>query len=447
MSKLPYSNDAEQAVLQCCIEDHERLDDFAFLEPDDFYVAVNRQIFCVMREHNERGDFFDLAVLMDQMDDQGVAYLAELFKNRASSVNAMAYARRVLNLSNRRKFIAKYQEAAHELHNTRTDLFSIIGDVDSVVNKNAARESDTDVLTVDDMINHSMQAMEKSQTVLRRGITTNIPEIDCQLGYRMMPFGEITFIGAQSKNGKTLFANTITARCDLQDDECAHIFSVEMPAVGMFNGIVSAMSGVPSNFYDRQAFYMQQFPSKYENWVARWGSAAQELKSSGRVTIDDHKDVDVDYIVSGIRKQHSLMKNKGKKLRMVVIDHAHRLNYDTSKKSMTYAMGDAFRKIKNCAAELDIAVILLGQLNEACKDRDPTAFDILDTSRARHEIAIFIGTRIFRRDGGTYFGLYSDAHRYADMQTTFKPQFVKLKGGVVCSLDEGEYFNPNEEQG
>lgn len=445
MSDLPYSNDAEQAVLQCCIADHTKLEDFLFLEPDDFYVAINRDLFSLMIEYNKRGEFFDLSIIMDQMDDHGVSYLAELFKNRASTLNAMAYARRVLNLSNRRRFIAKYQEAAKELRNTRSDLFSIIGDVDVTVNQNAARESDTDVLTVDQMIEHSVNAMEKSQETLRRGITTNIPEIDCQLGYKMMPFGEITFLGAQSKNGKTLFANTITARCDLQEDECAHIFSVEMPAVGMFNGIVSASSGVPSNFYDRQAFYMQQFPGKYEEWVARWGTAAHELKESGKITIDDHKDVDVNYIVAGIRKQHSVMKNKGKKLRLVVIDHAHRLSYDTSKLSMTYAMGDAFRKIKNCAAELDIAVLLLGQLNEACKDRDPTAFDILDTSRARHEIAIFIGTRIFRRDGGTYFGLYSDAHRYADMNTTFAPQYCKLVGGVVRSLDEGEYFNPSND--
>jgi len=448
MSELPYSSESEQAVLQCAIENHEKMDDFSFLQPDDFYVSINRKLFSMMQDYAKRGEFFDLAILMDSLDEsQGeVAYIAELFKNRASTTNAIAYARRVQDMSIRRHSIAAYQEAAQKLHSTRTDSAEAIANADAQVNAQIARMSDTDVFTVDQLIDHSMEAMEKSQTVLRRGITTNVPEIDCQLGYRMLPFGEVSFLGAQSKSGKTLFANTITARCDLQDDECAHVFSVEMPAVGMFNGIVSAMSGVPSNFYDRQAFYMQQYPAKYEEWVARWGTAAQELNNGDRVTIDGEKDVSMDYITANIRKQHSLMRNKGKKLRFVIVDHAHRLSYDTSKKSMTYAMGDAFKQLKNCAAELDIAVLLLGQLNEACKDRNPTAFDILDTSRARHEIAIFIGTRIFRRNGGTYFGIYSDAHRYADLQTVFEPQYCKLVGGVVRSLDEGEYFNPEQEE-
>ena len=116
--------------------------------------------------------------------------------------------------------------------------------------------------------------------------------LDERLGYQMLAVGEITIIGAPSKNGKTLFANTIAARCELLDEECAHIFSIEMPALGMFNGIVSAMSGVPANFYARQQYYSRTVPDKYDEWMARWGKAAHELKESGKITIDGRKGCD-----------------------------------------------------------------------------------------------------------------------------------------------------------
>ena len=67
----------------------------------------------------------------------------------------------------------------------------------------------------------------------------NTKRLTTALGYKALAFGEVTALGALSKNGKTLTANTILARAGYQDGETAHVFSIEMPAVGMFNGIVS----------------------------------------------------------------------------------------------------------------------------------------------------------------------------------------------------------------
>ena len=110
-----------------------------------------------------------------------------------------------------------------------------------------------------------MDEMERSNQSIRTGISTGIEEMDCQLGYKKLAFGEITFLGGQSKNGKTTFANTVVARCELLENEVAHIFSIEMPAAGMFNGIVSAMSGVPSDFYCRQSFYHEVAPQYFDH--------------------------------------------------------------------------------------------------------------------------------------------------------------------------------------
>jgi hypothetical protein len=215
----------------------------------------------------------------------------------------------------------------------------------------------------------------------------------------------------------------------------------------MFNGIVSAMSGVPSNFYARQDHYYKYLGDQnFSSMVGRWGAAATELRDKNRVTIDGTKQVDADYICANMKKQFAIHRNNGNRLRLVVIDHIHRMDYKTSGQAMTYAIRDAMRKIKNTAAELDVAVVALCQLRNDAEGKDPTSFYILDSSSVRHEMQAFIGTRIFKQNGGVYFGIYGDSQRYGDIDTEIKPAYMVLKQGVLKSLAEGEYFSPQLEE-
>ena len=447
--KPPYSMDAETGVIGAVLMDNFCINNLDFLSADDFYYHPNKEIFKLIKSEIDKGSVADLNLMSDLVTDDigGFSYLIDIAKSVSSSVNVVNYARKVVSLAIRRNAIASMNEAIEALYDSRSDFVDEITKSSAVIDKDLSRMSIGEVLTIDQLIEHSVQEMEESQDSIRLGIQTGIPEIDSQLGYKGLAFGEITFYGAPSKNGKTLFANTTAARCDLLDDEVGHVFSIEMPSVGMFNGIVSAMSGVPSNFYARQSYYQKVFHSKYDEWFGKWGKAATELRDSEKITIDGKKDVTMAYIVAGMRKQAAIANAKGKKLRLVIIDHAHRISYDTSKKPMTYAMGDDARMLKNAADELGVAVLLLGQLNENSKDRNPTGFDILDTSRLRHEIQCFIGFKLFRQEGGTYFGVYSDAQRFGDHETKYHPHYVKLIGGVVKSLDDSEkHWTPNQSE-
>ncbi|MCP4798583.1 MAG: hypothetical protein GY893_01375, partial [bacterium] len=170
-----------------------------------------------------------------------------------------------------------------------------------------------------------------------------------------------------------------------------------------------------------------------------------ELNNTNRITIDGKKQVDADYICANMKKQFAIHRNNGKRLRLVVIDHIHRMEYKTNGQPLTYAIRDSVRKIKNTAAELDVAVVALVQLNNSAEGKDPTSFHILDSSSVRHEMQAFIGTRLFREDGATYFGIYGDSQRYGDMDTQIQPAYMKLMGGVLKPLGEHEkYWQPKK---
>lgn len=445
--------DAEQSVIGSILIDNESFDKVSFLSVDDFYAGHHKLIFKKIIELIDSGVSIDPITMADRFNDDdldrigGGAYLVDLYKNTPTARNVVSYADIVKDMSNRRKVFASMQEAMEKLNDVHESTVSTIASLEDVLDKTLVSAADSDILTVDELIELTMDEMDRSAVNTRTGLSSGIKEIDDRLGYKLLAFGEVTALGGLSKNGKTLTANTILARAGYQDGETAHVFSIEMPAVGMFNGIVSAMSGVPNNFYARQDFYHKMYGTdEYQKMVNRWGAAAQELNQSNRITIDSKKQVDADYICSNMKKQFSIHRNNGKRLRLVVIDHVHRMEYKTNGQPLTYAIRDSMRKIKNTAAELDIAVVALCQLNNSADGKDPTSFHILDSSSVRHEMQAFIGTRLFRQDGGTFFGIYGDSQRYGDMDTQIKPAYMKLTGGVLRSLGEGEYFTPNQDE-
>lgn len=440
--------DAEQSVLGSLLIDNESIEKIGFLSEYDFYSRSHRVIFKEIKKMQDNGKAFDIVTISESFNDDdlesvgGIAYLADLAKNTPSSKNIVSYADIVLDMSNRRKAVEAMEEAKESLMDVRTDTVGVIGDLESVLDKAIISNSQSDVLGVEDLIHMSLDEMEHSMVNARTGLSTGIPEVDERLGYKLLAFGEITALGGLSKNGKTLLANTILARAEYEENETAHVFSIEMPTIGMFNGIVSAMSGVPNNFYARQDFYSKVYGQDYDNIMAKWGKAAQELNQSSRITIDGQKQVDADYICANMEKQFAIHRNNGKRLRLVVIDHLHRMDYKTNGQPLTYAIRDSVRKIKNTAAKLDVAVIALCQLNNVAEGKDPTSFHILDSSSVRHEMQAFIGSRIYRQNGSTYFGIFGDSQRYGDMDTKILPAYMKLQGGVLRSLENGETFTP-----
>jgi len=448
-----YSFEAEQSVIGSCILDSEYAwDKISFLTVDDFFNSVHKAVYAKVKETIESGSSIDLIILAERFTKDelqeigGFAYLADLAKNTPSARNCVAYADMVRSFSNKRTAITSMRLAIQDLQEGTETSVTVIDKLQSDLDKTFISAAEADVFNIEQLISLSLDEMDKSSVNHRIGLQSGVPEVDARLGYKGLAFGEITALGALSKNGKTLMANTIAARADFRDGESAHIFSIEMPAVSMFNGIISAMSGVPSNFYVRQDMYHRVYGNAYDTMMAKWGAAAQELKSSGRITIDGTKQVNAEFICSNMKKQFAIHRNNGKRLRLVVIDHIHRMEYDAKGGPLTYAIRDAMRKIKNTAAELDVAVLALCQLNNNAEDKDPTSFHILDSSSVRHEMQAFIGTRIFKQDGNVHFGVYGDSQRYGDMDTEVTPAYMRLDGGVLKSLGEGECFIPFQDK-
>lgn len=431
-----YSLNAEIAVIGGCVVENSNIDQARKLSPSDFYNNINRELFKLILSMDDKNKLIDLISIDEEVEkgspldyQEFFAYLADTTQMHIASRNIQSSINIVLDYSLRRQMVTAMNNANENLENKSS--IDLANDLQLMIDTVANKTSTGDVLGIDDLITLSINKMEESQSDVRVGISTGFDFIDERLGYKALAIGEVTAIGALSKNGKTLIMNTISANCELLPDEVGHVFSIEMPIDGMFNAVVSAMTGVPADFYCRQNFYLKNYGAGYSECFAKWGKAVQELKKSDRLTFDGKKDVDADYICANIKKRVAHSRSKGKKLKLVFIDHFHRMDFHTGAGAMTYAMRDAIRKIKNTAADLGIAVVLLVQLNNRAEGQDPTSFHILDSSSIRHEIQAFMGTRLYRQNGSTVFGIYFDSQRYASMETKFDPVFMQLEGGKL----------------
>lgn len=443
-----YSYTAESSVVGSCMLDPEAPQKVAFIKPDDFFNSTMAQLYSSILEMTEQGKSIDMITLCEFIgDDELFTTITQTASNLPSSANVVAYADIVKDYSNKRKAVAVMQDSIDKLQNQGGNAVAVMADVGDFVNELAQSASVGNVLGIEDLINITCDKMDESNRGVKTGLSTGIPEIDNRLGYMRLAFGEITVFGGLSKNGKTLTANTVTARVELDDDEVGHIFTIEMTCDAMFNAVISAKTGVPANFYCRQDYYAERYPNEFDTLHGRWGDAAKNLYNSKKFTFDGQKEVDADYICTNMRKVAAQARNNGKKLRYVVIDHLHRMNFHNNNQPLTYAIRDAVRKIKNTASDLGVAVVMLAQLNNRAEGQDPTSFHILDSSSVRHELQAFIGVRMFRDKGSVYFGIYADSQRFGDQDTLHYPAYMKLINGVLRSLPSDEqYWSPPVEE-
>lgn len=440
MNEAPiFNNHAEQCVIGVCMMDQEAAERVSFLSPDEFYLSSHKMMFSVVKDLLAEGEDINIVSMESRLDPELVpmSYIAEV--NRYASLGSeVSYADIVRDMAIRRSLITKLHDVAERLADTKVKMLESVTGLSSELDGVIQSVSIGAVNSIKDLIAMTADRMESSTIGIKTGLKSGIEEVDDRLGDSFMAFGEITVVGGLSKNGKTLLANTINARLEMEENEVGHIFSIEMTTDAMFNSMISAKTGVPANFYRKQDYYLKTFPNDFDSLHGRWGAAAKDLYDSERFTFDGNKEVDADYICANMKKQAAIARTKGKVLRYVMIDHLHRMNFHNGNQPLTYAIRDAVRKIKNTASQLGVAVLLLAQLNNKAEGQNPTSFHILDSSSVRHELQAFVGIRMFRTEGQTYFGIFADSQRYGDSETKHHPAYMKLIGGVLRSLPQGE---------
>lgn len=187
------------------------------------------------------------------------------------------------------------------------------------------------------------------------GLPTGFSQLDQLGGFQL---SDLVIIAADSSQGKTSLAVNIADAVAGQGVPVA-FYSMEMTARQLFARMIASKTGIPSNIINTCALT----PSQRQ----RYDDAAKEISRSP-MYFDERSTSSLDSIIASIRtlayRQH---------IKLAVVDYLQILNVNTkSSLNQEQLLGDAARRFKNLATELNICVVLLSQLSRDRENPRPT---------------------------------------------------------------------------
>lgn len=375
---IPYSNEAEQAVLGAVLIDPEAFELLTErLNASEFYSKKHELIFRCMAELHETNEPIDLVTLVSRLQDcgklefiGGVSYLSSLANSVPTAANTDYYCsivhekytlRRLIETnktlmvqaaSGEAKQVIASMEAAtshlSELAATKQEFGGIQEIIMDVYDDAEARYIDRE---------------------LHRGIT-GVPSGFADLDKLTTGFqrSDLIIVAARPSVGKTAFALNVAQNAGTSTNETIAIFSLEMSKKQLVQRMLSAEANVDSG--RMRSGYFEEV-----DWHNM--SLAIGLLSNAKIFIDDSPYLTAIDIRAKCRR---LQKKHG--LGLVIIDYLQLIAWHGRKENRQQEVTEITRMLKQMARELDVPVIALSQLSrgvEQRQDKRPMMSDLRES--------------------------------------------------------------------
>ncbi|MEN5285780.1 replicative DNA helicase [Stenotrophomonas lactitubi] len=372
----PHSIEAEQAVLGGLMLVNRALVEVQdVLAEADFYRRDHQLLWrCILQLAEKRqpfdavtiGEWFEAAGQLDLVGDGG--YIIELANNTPSAANVRAYAEIVAEKAKLRALI----DAGHDLIDAAycpegRSALDLVGNAQSRIgglldNEPCDLEPVAPVMArvFDQLSNASNSAAGIT------GLSTSMEELDNLLDG--LQAGRLYVLAARPKMGKTTLAQNIAEQVALRARRSVAFFSFEMKPEELGKRMLANLAGISGGKL-RSGRLDEADWQNVTHWTRKIGEASLRI-SRPRIA-------KVQHVCAQVRR----MKVQDPNLALVVIDYLQLMHVSGDNRSA--GIGDITRALKLLASELDIAVLLLSQLNRDLEkrtgDKRPIVADLRDS--------------------------------------------------------------------
>ncbi len=388
----PQDVDTEVACLASALLSREALYKVTeILQPEDFYMDRHRVIFEAIMDLEKKNRPLDLTTLKQRLLDinmfekiGGDVQLVEMYRAVSTSANAEHYARRIKEMSLRRRLIDVSGEVIEKCYDRSIETEEIMDQAEREIFQVTERRITSDFKKIDEVIRETMDNIgtwyETKKTVT--GISTGFKDLDEILtGFHE---SELIIIASRPGMGKTAFALNIMNHIAIRERKPALFFSLEMPAtqLGMRMLCIEAM-------VDSQR-------------VRTGHISADELKKLLQVSlkiettpmfIDDTPSVNVLQLRAKARRM--AQKNP---LGVIIVDYLQLIS-GNSRLDRHLQIAEISRFLKELARELSVPVVALSQLSRAVEqrtDQRPTLADLRESGAIEQDADVVMF--IYRED-------------------------------------------------
>ncbi|GKW25805.1 replicative DNA helicase [Pectobacterium carotovorum subsp. carotovorum] len=389
---LPYSTEAEQAVLGSLMLDNERWDEVVLIIGEsDFFNLIHRVIFREMARLVGAGLPIDLVTLSDSLEKQGssreekvFAYLAEMAKNTPSALNTVAYCEIIARDSRARQLAALGADLTQQVSQPRADIPQIMEMAERRIIDIAEKAEPQKTITVVDGLEKVVAELEvrHRSTDGITGTATGFIELDAKTCG--LQNGDLILLAARPSMGKTAFGlNMITGTLNHNRDNVTQIYSLEQPSTQLLMRLISSIGFVPLQ-------NLRSGDLTDEQW-SQIGSAVETItKWQKRLVIDDTSDL----TPAMLRVRARRNARKYGKPALIMVDYLQLMRCP-GMENRTQEIAEISRSLKSLAKEMDCPVVALSQLNRSLEqraDKRPNNGDLRDSGSLEQDadVTLFI---------------------------------------------------------
>ena len=388
--RVPWSAEAEQAVLGSCLIDPACLPDVMnAVRSADFYLDQNREIFETIFGMFTYAMPIDPVTVLDQMKVRGVykpdsspQYIRELMRVTPTAANVLKYAAIVRDQALLRNVIQVCEE-------TREAAASGLGEAGEILD---LCEKRIYALRQDRIVGGLVPVGQVVQTVYSNlsdlaasgqpipGIPTGFRDLDRRI--MGMNKGDFILVAARPGMGKTSIGLNIALNAAKGSGKTVAIFSLEMSREQLVTRFLSSEGLIPLG----NLLTGNLSPDEWR----RLGHACNVLGSTS-IYLNDNPTL----TVAEMNAQCRRLKNLG----LVMIDYLQLMqasgsDHSWSNESRTQVVSDISRMMKIMAKELNVPVLCLSQLsraNEQRQDKRPMLSDLRESGSIEQDADIVMG--------------------------------------------------------
>jgi replicative DNA helicase len=341
-----------------------------YLDEDCFYDPMCRDIWKAVDNMGKQGMPIDVisvsAELSKQKSNVTALDLMNISAQIASSAHVEYHAIRLQDLGRRRKLWVVGQQLSKV--GLSEEILTADAHLEAIDSIGGVFEKADGVFTLDDAMNSLNEIMVKNATVggVMTGTKTGMERFDEKGGLQK---SDLIIVAGETSQGKTSLALCMT-RHAIENGAKVAFYSMEMTKEQLTARLLSAKTNIPAN----NILYSGSLaPSEI-----RMIDDARGKLPGENLFFDDKSTSNIDSILLSIR-----MLKMQKDIDGAVVDYLQILNVNSRSTSFSreQAMGDAARRFKNLAKELNIWIIALSQLSRDSNCPEPNLNRLRDSGQ------------------------------------------------------------------
>lgn len=382
--KMPFSLDAEQAVIGSVLIDPASLDIVTgIISSDDFYLEEHRSIYSAMQGMYLKSRSIDVVTLVDELVHQGVydeaggkEYIRLISESVPTSSNVRDYANIVRDKSVLRALIAACEEVTEAAYTEEEDVQRLVEMAESKIYAIAEQKENKNFVHIKEAlvkVYDNLQQLRVNKEEMQ-GMKTGFSGLDRVLVG--MGKSDLVLVGARPGMGKTSFAMNVATSAAKMSHKAVCVFSLEMSVEQLVSRLLSSEALVDS-------YALRSGDIQDEDWQ-KIAHAASDL-SECDILIDDTTGMTVAGMMSKLRR----VKNLG----LVVIDYLGLMQSEHRIENRVQEVSEISRNLKLMAKEFQVPVICCAQLSrgpESRTDKRPMLSDLRDSGAIEQDADIVL---------------------------------------------------------